>query len=594
VSTVWSLLRPYLRGHRLRLSVALAAMVCEVVTAMLLPVPVQSAVDLLVKAFRHAGDHARVPTLDAAQTQQLILLAGALVVIAVLDAGFSYLDSSNSTRVAQTAVTELRRALYNHLQRLSLSFHHARDTRIGDLQLRLDGDVTNLQNLIASVVSSMVTSAGTAVFMLVALVLLDWRLGAIVIAGSVPVYMLSRHYRRKVRLAVREARKREGHVSAMVVETLSAAKLVHVLGREEHEAGRLADATEAGLVYNLQAGEAQARLLPAVTLMTSGVTALTLLVSALLVVEGSLSLGLLTLALAYTRGTLSSMRQLAKLPVQTQRAVVSAERLAETFAQGTEVRDPAVPRALPQGPLDVEFDHVTFGYLDGRPVLRDLTWRIEAGSAVALVGPTGAGKTTALALVPRLYDVWSGAVRLGGLDVREVAQADLRSKVTLILQESLLFRDTVWNNIAYGRPDASADEVLAAAEAAGVLSFADTLEQGLQTMVSERGSTLSGGQRQCIALARAMMRNAPVVIMDEPTSSMDTVTEQLVIRGIGRLVAGRTAIVIAHRLSTIRDADVVAVVEGGRLVEVGPPDRLLSENGLFAKLSRVHDAPLGG
>jgi ABC-type multidrug transport system fused ATPase/permease subunit len=175
-----------------------------------------------------------------------------------------------------------------------------------------------------------------------------------------------------------------------------------------------------------------------------------------------------------------------------------------------------------------------------------------------------------------------------------VAQADLRSKVTLILQESLLFRDTVWNNIAYGRPNASPDEVLAAAEAAGVLSFANTLEQGLQTMVSERGSTLSGGQRQCIALARAMMRDAPVVIMDEPTSSMDTVTEQLVIRGIGRLVAGRTAIVIAHRLSTIRDADVVAVVEEGRLVEVGPPDRLLSENGLFAKLSRVHDAPLGG
>jgi ATP-binding cassette subfamily B protein/subfamily B ATP-binding cassette protein MsbA len=594
LSTIWSLLRPYLWAHRLRLAVALAAMLCEIATAMLLPVPIQSAIDLLVKAFRKTGAQASVSALDPVQLQQLLLLTVALVVIAVLDAGFSYLDSSNSTRVAQMAVTELRRALYNHLQRLSLSFHHAHDTRIGDLQLRLDGDVTNLQVLIASVVSSMVTNTGTAIFMLGALVVLDWRLGAIVIAGAVPVYLLSRHYRRKVRRAVREARKKDGQVSAMVVETLSAAKLVHVLGREEHEAGRLTDATEEGLVYNLQAGEAQARLLPAVTLMTSGVTALTLLVSALLVVEGSLSLGLMTLALAYTRGSLSSMRQLAKLPVQTQRAVVSAERLAETFAQGIDVRDPAVPQPMPQGPLDVEFDSVTFGYLEGRPVLKDLTWRIEAGSAVALVGPTGAGKTTALALVPRLYDVWSGAVRLGGVDVRDVAQADLRSKVTLILQESLLFRDTVWNNISYGRPGASPDEVMAAAEAAGVLSFADTLEDGLQTMVSERGSTLSGGQRQCIALARAMMRDAPVVIMDEPTSSMDTVTEQLVIRGIGRLVAGRTAIVIAHRLSTIQDADVVAVIEGGRLVEVGPPERLLNENGLFARLSRLNDASIGG
>jgi len=591
VKTAVRLLRPYLGAHRSRRALALAAMIGEIATALLMPVPIQRAIDLLVSAFRHAGSHARTATLSPSQYEQLILLTVALLVIALLDALFTYLDSSNSARVGQTVVTDLRRALYNHIQRLSLSFHHSTETRGGDLQLRLSGDVANLQVLISTVAGSFVTNAGTAVFMLGALLLLDRRLGAIVIAGSIPVYLLSRHYRIKIRTAVRAARKQDGRVSAMLAETLSAAPLVQVLGREEHEAERLVDATEEGLSYGIQASEAQARVQPAVTLVTSAVTALTLLVAALLVIRGSLSIGLLTLALAYTRGTFSSMRQLAKLPIQVQRAAVSAERLAEVFGFAPDVRDPVRPRPIPPGPLSVEFDSVTFGYTPGRPVLKDFSWLVEPGSVVALVGPTGAGKSSALALVPRLYDVWEGAVRLGGRDVRDVRMADLRSSVTLVLQESLLFRNTVWNNIAYGRPDAAKDDIMAAAEAAGVLTFVDELKGGFETIVSERGSTLSGGQKQCIALARAMLRRAPVVIMDEPTSSMDAATEQLVIRGIGSLIEGRTAVVIAHRLSTIRGADVVAVMEDGRLVQFGPPAQLLKQQGLFAYLSHIQQAP---
>jgi ATP-binding cassette subfamily B protein/subfamily B ATP-binding cassette protein MsbA len=576
------------------LTLALAAMVGEIVTALLMPVPIQRAIDLLVSAFRHTGNHAGVASLTVSQYEQLFLLAAALLLIALLDALFTYLDSSNTAWVGQTAVTELRRALYNHIQRLSLSFHHATDTRAGDLQLRLSGDVTNLQTLVVSGVSSLVTNLGTAVFMLLALFVLDWRLGALVIAGSIPVYLLSRHYRIKIRAAVRAARKQDGRVSAMLAEALSAASLVKVLGREKLEADRLVDATEEGLVYGLQATEAQARVEPAVTLVTSAVTALTLLLAALLVLRGSLSIGLLTLALAYTRGTFSSMRQLAKLPIQAQRAMVSAERLAEVFALAPDVRDPVRPKPMPKGPLSVEFDSVTFGYIKDRPVLMDFSWLIEPGSVVALVGQTGAGKSTALSLVPRLYDVWDGSVRLGGQDVREVSLASLRSSVTLVLQESLLLRNTVWNNIAYGRPSATKDEVMAVAEAAGVLTFVDDLEEGFQTIVSERGSTLSGGQKQCIALARAMLRAAPIVIMDEPTSSMDAATEQLVIQGIGRLIQGRTAIVIAHRNSTIQGADMVAVMEEGRLVQLGPPSQLLAEEGLFATLTGLQQSPAVG
>lgn len=593
MKTALALLLPYLTAHRGRLALAQAAMIGEIATALLMPIPIQRAIDLLVNAFRHAGSHARTTTLSTQQFRQLLLLAAALMLIALFDALFTYLDSSNSGRIGQTAITDLRRALYNHVQRLSLSFHHSTQTRSGDLQLRLSGDVTNLQVLLSSVAGSLVTNAGTAVFMLGALLVLDWRLGAVVIVGSVPVYLLSRHYRIKIRTAVRAARKQDGRVSAMLAEALAAVPLVQVLGQEEHEAERVVDATEEGLIYGIQASEAQARVQPAVTLVTSAATALTLLVAALLVLRGSLSIGLLTLALAYTRGTFSSMRQLAKLPIQVQRAAVSAERLTEVFALGPDVRDPARPKPMPAGSLGVEFDSVTFGYVAGRPVLKDFSWRIEAGSVVALVGPTGAGKSTALALVPRLYDVWEGAVRLGGRDVREVRLASLRSSVSLVLQESLLFRNTVWNNIAYGRPDAAKDDVMAAAEAAGVLTFADELDDGLETVVSERGSTLSGGQRQCIALARAMLRQAPVVIMDEPTSSMDVATEQLVIGSIGRLIEGRTAIVIAHRMRTIRGADVVAVMEGGRVVQLGPPAQLLNEEGLFAKLSHIQDVPAG-
>jgi ABC-type multidrug transport system fused ATPase/permease subunit len=209
---------------------------------------------------------------------------------------------------------------------------------------------------------------------------------------------------------------------------------------------------------------------------------------------------------------------------------------------------------------------------------------------VALVGTTGAGKSTALALVPRLYDVWEGSVKLGGQDVREVSLAGLRSSVTLVLQESLLFRNTVWNNIAYGRPSATKDDIMAAAEAAGVVTFVDDLEDGWETIVSERGSTLSGGQKQCIALARALLRAASIVIMDEPTSSMDAATEQLVMRGIGRLIQGRTAIIIAHRISTIRGADMVAVMDEGRLVQWGLPSEVVNEKGLLATMAQVQES----
>jgi ABC-type multidrug transport system fused ATPase/permease subunit len=292
------------------------------------------------------------------------------------------------------------------------------------------------------------------------------------------------------------------------------------------------------------------------------------------------------MVLAYTRTAFSALKQLAKLSTQTQKATVAAERIREIMASQRSISEPSHPRPIPAGPIAISFERVSFGYAPGRPVVGEVTFEVAAGTTAALVGPTGAGKSSLLSLVPRFYDVEGGSVKLSGVDVRDISLRELRSKVTVVLQETLLFRDSLWNNIAYGRPEASRAEVLAAADAAGVTSFVDELDGGFEAMVSERGTTLSGGQKQCVAIARALLRDTPVVLMDEPTSNLDAVTEALVIRGIERLIKGRTAIIIAHRISTVERVDLVAVMDQGRLVELGPPDELQGDDGLYSELAR--------
>jgi ATP-binding cassette subfamily B protein/subfamily B ATP-binding cassette protein MsbA len=552
--TALRLLLPHATRYRAGLVLALTAMGGEIVTAVLAPIPIQRAIDQVIRPATGRG-HLRLHEIAA-----LAGLALLVVVIALLDAGFTYLDLRHSTRTAQLATTDLRRALFAHIQRLSLAFHHDAETRLGDLQVRLGADVQALQDLVGSSLSSFVTNAGTAALMLALMFQVARPLGIVVLLGSLPVLLLAGRYRLRLKQASREARKREGMVSAIISESLGAARLVQAYGQEAEASDRMQRESEAGLQASLRAGELQARVQPLVELASALLTGLILVLSAVLAIQHVITVGQLTLAIAYTRGTLGAFRQLAKLSTQTQKASVGADRLRELFARAPVVRDPAQPRRLPVGPLPITFEHVTFGYTPGNAVLTDLSWTIPAGACAALIGPTGAGKTTLLSLVPRFYDVWSGRVLVGGIDVRELALADLRAHVTVVLQESLLLRDTIWNNIAYGRAGATRRQILAAAEAAGVTSFIDTLDDGWNTMVSERGTTLSGGQKQCIAIARALLRNTPIVIMDEPTSNMDQATEQLVVRGLERLTRGRTSITIAHRPSTIRHASLIATL----------------------------------
>jgi ATP-binding cassette subfamily B protein/subfamily B ATP-binding cassette protein MsbA len=309
-----------------------------------------------------------------------------------------------------------------------------------------------------------------------------------------------------------------------------------------------------------------------------------LLLGALLAMAGTITIGQLTLVVAYTKGIFAGLKQLAKLSSQSARATAAAERIGELFSTAPTIVDPSRPVPVPAArPLGIAFRNVTAGYVQGRPAVRDVSIELAPGTTLALIGPTGAGKSTLLSLVTRFYDPWDGCVELGGTDVRRLALADLRAQIALVLQDTLLNRDTVRNNIAYGRPGATPGEVMAAAETAGVTRFVDQLEDGLDTVVSERGTSLSGGQKQCVAIARALLRDAPIVLLDEPTSNLDSVTERIVIEGIHRLIEGRTAIVVAHRPATIALADRVAELDGGRIVRVGTPWQLAQTPGLIAQ-----------
>jgi ATP-binding cassette subfamily B protein/subfamily B ATP-binding cassette protein MsbA len=351
----------------------------------------------------------------------------------------------------------------------------------------------------------------------------------------------------------------------------------------------LSRASDRSLNANIRAATLLARLTPSVSLMSSVGYALLIALGVARVVQGHLTPGELLVFLSYVRSTQSPIRQLAKLSYSVSKASASLERIGEVLdLEPTIQESPSAVSLRLTGPASVEFRDVTFGYTPGRAVLKNVSLQVAPGELVAIVGPTGSGKSTLLSLLPRFYDPWSGAVGIAGRDVRGLTLRSLRASIGLVLQDSLIFRTTVLDNIAYGRPDASLDEVIAAAEASGAAMVAARLEDSFDTIVSERGASLSGGEKQCIGIARAMLKDAPIVVLDEPTSAMDAHTERLVMAGIERLLHNRTGFIIAHRLATVMQADRVVVLDEGRIVESGSPGLLLADPGSrFASLAHA-------
>ncbi len=575
---------PYLRPYRRTLYLALAAMVGETVTALLAPWPLKFVFDRVLLFHHH-----QLRVIGSAQWRLLAIITGAAIAIAIADAVLTYFDGQLSEVASQKAVYELRRTLFGHLQRLSIAFHQSPDTRLGDLLSRLSGDIGALQDLAADGVSNIVTNGLTLASMGAVILWLDWQMGTAALLLTIPMALYTRRNTKIMREALRAARRQEGRVSALLQESLSYVKLVQAYGREEAETRRLSRASDKSLSANIQAATLLARLTPSVSLMSSGGYALLIALGVDRVVQGHLTPGELLVFLSYVRSTQSPIRQLAKLSYSVSKAGASLERIGEVLNLEPTIREsPSAVSLRLRGPASVEFRDVTFGYARDRPVLKNISLLVAPGELVAIVGATGSGKSTLLSLLPRFYDPWSGAVGIAGHDVRGLTLRSLRANIGLVLQDSLIFRTTVLDNIAYGRPDATLAEVIAAAEASGAALVAARMEDGLDTIVSERGASLSGGEKQCIGIARAMLKDAPIVVLDEPTSAMDAHTERLVMAGIERLLHNRTGFIIAHRLATVVQADRVVVLDEGRIVESGPPGRLLADpTSRFASLAQA-------
>jgi subfamily B ATP-binding cassette protein MsbA len=399
-------------------------------------------------------------------------------------------------------------------------------------------------------------------------------------------------YTRRIKKASREVRKKEGEIVSVIEEVLTSIRVVKAFAREDYEQRRLEEESLEGVEVALRARSLKAKLSPLVEIIVAAGTCLVLWFGARMSLRDSLSAGSLVVFVLYLGKMYKPMQELSKMTDTYSKAAVGFERIQEVLNTTGEVRDlPGARRARAfQG--KVEFGRVNFCYEEDSPILKDVELTIEPGQVGALVGRTGAGKSTIISLIPRFYDPTSGVVKIDGSDVRSFTQKSLRQHIGFVLQETLLFHGPLWKNIAYGKPEATRGEIIKAAEFANAMEFIERLPQGFDTIVGERGVTLSGGQRQRIAIARAIIRNAPILILDEPSSGLDAESEKLVFDALDRLMEGRTSIVIAHRLSTIQRADVIFVVDKGEIVERGTHEELLRRGGLYADLYELQVRPM--
>ncbi len=532
-------------------------------------------------------------TVGSKKMSVLYFAALTVVAIALIGAISSYLEKYLTTSVGQWVMHDLRRSVYHHVQRLSLSFHDK--GRTGDLISRITSDIDAIQDFISQALLGILVNVLTLVGMLAVMFYLDWRFTLIALSVAPPLFFVVYFYTRRIKQASRAVRKKESEIVSIAQEVLSSIRVVKAFSREDYEQERFERQSLESVETALQARSLKAKLAPVVQIIVAVGTCLVLWYGTRLVLSGELSTGSLLVFLIYLGKMYKPMRELSKMADTLSKTAVGFERIQEVVDTEREVKNLKGARRAPRFQGDIEFSHVDFGYSPDSQTLRDVNFRIKAGQVAAFVGPTGAGKTTIASLVARFYDPTKGEVRIDGHDVRSYRLKSLRQQIGFVLQESVLFRAPIWQNIAYGKPEASRAEIISAAKLANADEFIVQMPEGYDTIVGERGATLSGGQRQRIAIARAIIRNAPILIMDEPTSDLDSASEELVFDALGRLMEGRTSIVIAHRLTTVRKADVIFVLDKGSIVEQGTHEQLLKQGGLYAELHGIqfHQDKLG-
>jgi ATP-binding cassette subfamily B protein len=581
--TLMRLLRPY-SGTLL---IALFAAIGEAITDLLGPWPMKIVLDDILRQKQNNGwlDHLIYSTFGTDKLVILKVAAISALIIAIVGALFSYFEKSSTTTVGQWVMHDLRRTLYAHIQRLSLAFHDEKQT--GDLISRVTSDIDSVQSFVTSGLLSVLINCITLIGMVGVMFYINWRFTLIALSVAPVLFLVVFHYTRLIRKSSREVRKKEGQIVSLIQEVFTSIRVVKAFAREDYEQKRLEEESLESVEIALRARAIKSRLAPFVEIIVAVGTSLVLWFGARMVLAGTLSVGDLVVFIAYLGKMYKPMQELSKMTDTYAKAAVGYERIQEVLQSTSEVKDLPGARRAKNLKGDIEFENVTFGYDPAHPVLKNLSFKIEAGKVAALVGPTGAGKSTIISLIPRFYDPDQGVVKIDGQDVKRYQQKSVRDQVSFVLQETVLFNAPVWRNIAYGKPDASRDEILKASQLANAHEFIEKMPEGYDTMIGERGVTLSGGQRQRIAIARAVIRNTPILILDEPSSGLDAASEQLVFEALDRLMKGRTSVVIAHRLSTIQHADRIYVIKDGTIVESGKHEELLKAGGLYADLHEI-------
>ena len=574
----------FLRPHRGRVTLLAVLLLSEIVLGALQQWPLAIVIDYVFGSNRFPRwIQSGVDSLThGSKFELLVIVVVAGMVLQVVNQFVSAYGTQVQVDTGQRMVYDLRYRLFNHLQALGL--HHHVTTSTSDAVYRVDVDAYSIENLVMSGVFPLATAVTTLVVMFTILARLDLTVALLSLIVVPFLYLCLRYYMRTLVTREERVKELESKLLDRLYETFSAMRLVKSFAREPFEAGRYAQAGENTMNARISVTWQQSLFSVAVSTITIIGTGLVLVVGGRHVMSGQLKIGELTVVIAYLGAVYGPLSSIAHTTGQLQGAIAGAKRVRAMFALTPETVD--APDAIDATGVigDIQFKNVSFTYPGGREVLHGIDFTARPGEMVALVGLTGAGKTTLVSLIPRFYDTTSGHVVVDGVDIRQYKVRSLREKISIVLQDPVLFQGSIAENLRYGRLDATREEIVEAAKAAHAHDFISRLPNGYDTDIAKAGGSLSGGERQRLSIARAVIKNAPILILDEPTSSLDAISEEIVFAALRRLRVGRTTIVIAHRLSTVRDADCILVLDGGRISAKGRHDELLQSSELYRRM----------